>query len=234
MLTWPRERPDHRRLRQARASASAEAAGTMRSWLRDGDESRQLEQLRPHRHAAGRPQAARRQVGAVPVPQALLRHRPGQRHAVVQPVLDRHEQPRHAGVGRRGRRSAANLRDHAPADRARRRTPATARPGHSPRVPISAASAAAAAASSGRRRPRRRGNPRAWPAAPGRRGPAGAPAASARRQQAAHAVAEQHGSPSGQPERGIQRRLCPSQDRIARVELSSVPLGTPQSSSSGR
>ena len=69
----------------------AEAAVTIRS-LSVSPDSAAAQSLRPHRHARRAPRAAAGRFSAYHCQQAFLCHRPGQRDAVVQPVLDRHEQ----------------------------------------------------------------------------------------------------------------------------------------------
>ena len=81
----------------APASASAEAGGTMRS--RVGITTRAGRAIRSgtHRLPADPPDPARRPVVAVPAEQAFARHLRRQRHPVVEPVLERDEA---VGLGR--------------------------------------------------------------------------------------------------------------------------------------
>ena len=179
---------------------------------RDDDQGRQIER-------SGRTELARhaptgRAPGSWPrtSAQAFVRDRCGQRHAVVQPILDGDEPPG-ARVRSAARRSATNLRTTA-TDPATRRTPAADRPGRS-QCRRSPRSAAAARRPGRRPRPRRHGNPKASPAAPGRQGRGRRAWASAR---PAGRPCSSRAAPAARPvgrERGVQGR-CAARHESAR------------------
>ncbi len=226
MPTWPAAGAAPSRAGSARPAAAALSGGTIRSCAGSATSAgmRSARRVdRPPRHPPS-PRCGR--VRAIPAAQALLRHRGGQRHAVGQPVLERHEHARPlAGLvqvaGRRGiwprRRRVAGANSACsvstgsvpPAQQRaqlrRQRRHARGRPG------------------------RRHGNPTGSPAAPGRP-PVRLAQRRRQRQQPAHAVAGEH----DRARHRRHRRFQAAGDVVGQGEAALLPPGQPQSSSNGR